>query len=60
MKIYHLTIAYDEKTEEIEYIVESLDEESMEITCIGEINLADYFDEAVLKMIGDCYEVGEA
>jgi hypothetical protein len=47
MKIYHLTIAYDEKTEEIEYIMESVDEDSLEIHVIGEVNLADYFDEAV-------------
>jgi hypothetical protein len=24
------------------------------------VNLAEYFDEAVLKLIGECYEVGEA
>ena len=60
MKIYHLTIAYNEKTEEIEYILESVDEDSLEIHVIGEVNLADYFDEAVLKLIGECYEVGEA
>jgi len=60
MKIYHLTIAYNPETEEIEYILESMEEESRDIYIIGEVNLADYFDEAVLKMIGDCYEVGEA
>ena len=60
MKIYHLTIAYNEKTEEVEYIMESVDEDSLEIQVIGEVDLADYFDEAVLKLIGECYEIGEA
>ena len=60
MKIYHLTIAYNPKTEEIEYIMESIDEDSLDIQVIGEVDLAEYFDEAVLKLIGQCYEVGEA
>ena len=60
MKVYHLTIAYNPKTEEIEYIMESVDEDTLDITVIGEVDLADYFDEAVLKLISECYEVGEA
>ena len=40
--------------------MESIDEDSMEITVIGEVDLAEYFDEAVLKLIGECYEIGEA
>ena len=40
--------------------MESVDEDSLEIQVIGEVNLADYFDEAVLKLIGECYEIGEA
>ena len=59
-RIYHLTIEYDHETEEIEYIMESVDEDSLDIQVIGEVNLAEYFDEAVLKLIGECYEVGEA
>ena len=60
MKVYHLTIAYNPKTEEIEYIMESVDEDTLDIQVIGEVDLADYFDEAVLKLISECYEVGEA
>ena len=40
--------------------MESVDEDSLEIEVIGEVNLAEYFDEAVLKLIGECYEIGEA
>jgi len=60
MKIYHLTIAYDPKTDEVEYIMESVDEETMDIVVIGEVDLSEYFDEPVLKLIAECYEVGEA
>ena len=60
MKVYHLTIAYNPKTEEIEYIMESVDEDTLDIQVIGEVDLAEYFDEAVLKLIGECYEIGEA
>ena len=60
MKVYHLTIAYNEKTEEVEYIMESVDEDTMDIIVIGEVDLSRYFDEPVLKLISECYEIAEA
>ena len=62
-RVYHLTIEYDPATEEIEYVmetVEHVDDGHVQLTQIGTVNLEDYFDEDVLKEILQCYEVGEA
>ena len=40
--------------------MESVDEDTLDIQVIGEVDLAEYFDEAVLKLIGECYEFGAA
>ena len=48
MKIYTLVICYNEKDEELEYIEESIeDDECYEIEpiCLGEIDLADVFED---------------
>ena len=62
-KIYHLTIEYDQETEDIEYILETIDEvdiDHIQLIQIGSINLEEYFDKETLKEILQCYEVGEA
>ena len=65
-KVYHLTIEYDEDTEEIEYIVETVDrlEEGdipeISMVEVGGVDLSKYFDQAVLKLIAECYEIAEA
>ena len=65
MKVYHITICYDEKAGQWEYlceeeeILEGSDEcEKMERR--GYVNLADYFDEEGLELITGCYIMGEA
>ena len=63
MKVYHLTIAYNPKTEEIEYILETLDEidaDHVQLTQIGTIDLEEYFDKETLREILQNYEMGEA
>ena len=63
MKIYHLIIAYNDKTEEIEYILETVDEvddEHVKLTHIGTIDLEEYFDKDTLREILQNYEMGEA
>ena len=43
-RIYHLTIAYNPETEEIEYIMESIDNASDdEVMLLGTTDLAEYF-----------------
>ena len=62
-RIYHLTIEYDKETEEIEYILETVDEvdeDHIQLTQIGVIDLEEYFDKETLKEILSNYEVGEA
>ena len=62
-RIYHLTIEYDHNTEEIEYILETvdhIDDGCVNLTQIGTVDLEKYFDKETLKEILQCYEVGEA
>ena len=62
-RIYHLTIEFDPETEDIEYILETVDEvdaENIKLTQIGTIDLEEYFDKETLKLILQNYEMGEA
>ena len=62
-RLYHLTIEFDSDTEEIEYIVESVeqvDEDHIKLTKISRLDLQKYFDEEDIVEILDSYEVGEA
>ena len=62
-RVYHLTIEYDHETEEIEYImetVEHVDSDHVQLIQIGTVDLEKYFDKETLKEILQCYEVGEA
>ena len=62
-RVYHLTIEYDADTEEVEYILETvdhIDDEHIQLIQIGTVDLEKYFDKETLKEILQCYEVGEA
>ena len=71
-KVYHLTISYDESDDTIEYICETLDEETTDHTdmypheasvpgfSIVRIDIGKYFDEPTFQLIKDCNEIGEA
>ena len=62
-KIYHLTIEFDPDTEEVEYLIETVDEVDegfVQLTQIGTVDLEEYFDKETLRQIMQCYEVGEA
>ena len=58
-KIYRLEICFDDSTSEIEYVRECIDGSNLSVV-VGEIDLADYFDEETLKLIEDCYEIGDS
>ena len=61
MKIYTLTIAFDEEKEEIEYLHEELEIDGAQIvTDHGIVDIADYFDKDDLELIEGCYIIGEA
>ena len=62
-RVYHLTIEYDQETEEIEYILETVDEvdeDHVQLTQIGSIDLEEYFDKETLREILSNYEMAEA
>ena len=57
-RIYHLTIAYNPETEEIEYLMETIDESpDSEVVLLGTADFADYFrdtqdiDEEIEKIL---------
>ena len=61
MKIYTLTIAYNEKKEEIEYISEEIESDDKDnLLEYSIVDIGDYFDEDDLKLITGCYIIGEA
>ena len=58
MKRYILTIAYNPDKEEIEYISEEVDDDT--VRDIGTIDVDEYFDEEMLEYMLDNYIVGKA
>ena len=62
-RIYHLTIEYDADTEEVEYLVETveqLEDDEIRLIEIGTVDISKYFSKEVLKELAQCYEMGEA
>ena len=62
-RIYHLTIEYDADTEEVEYLVETieqLEDDEIRLVEIGSVDISKYFSKEVLKELAQCYEMGEA
>ena len=61
MKIYNLTIMFNPKTDEIEFIEETVDDlsDDNEISLIiNDIDITESFDNATLKLLVDANEVG--
>ena len=60
-KIYNLTIVYNEKTEQIEYLQETIE---VDDNCLVEntilIDFSDYWDEETIEMLKDVYYLAEA
>ena len=62
MKIYHLIIAYNDKTEEIEYIQEEIEDDGggrEPIILTSDVD-PDYFDDETLLQLIDEFGLGEA
>jgi hypothetical protein len=62
LKIYHLIIAYNDKTEEIEYIQEEIEDDGAvhdPFTFTADMD-DDYFDDEVLMKLIDEFGMGEA
>ena len=61
MKVYTLTIVYNDKEEEIEYLKEELETDKIEVhTDYGTVDIEGYFDEEGLELIASSYIIGEA
>ena len=65
MKIYHLTIAYNDKTEEIEYIQEEIEDDGPLIAPLEPVSITlelddDYFDDETLMKLIQEFGLGEA
>ena len=62
-RIYHLTIEYDAETEDVEYLVETveqLEDDELRLVEICSVDISKYFSKEVLKELAQCYEMGEA
>ena len=59
IKVYHLTIAYNEKTDEIEYIQEEVKSDEL-IYFMDGIDINDYFSQDDLDLLSESYIVGES
>lgn len=58
MKIYTLEIAYNDETDEIEYICETVDEPSG-ITQEQMLESEEYWDEETMEIMRDSYSSGK-
>ena len=59
MKRYILEIAYNDETEEIEYLTEEIVEDDSSFY-YGDIDLREYFDEEAMELIKEGYIIGES
>ena len=59
MKRYVLEIAYNDETEEIEYLTEEIVVEENTFY-YGDIDLGEYFDEETMELLKDGYIIGDS
>ena len=61
MKVYKLTIVYNQETEEVEYLSEEIESgQEGVLENIGIVDMDEHFDEEDLDFISGCYIIGEA
>ena len=60
MKIYNLIIAFNEDTEEVEYIQESMDEESMDDDLLTKLVNGGFKDSVSISVIEQLEDIAEA
>jgi|TARA_R100001530_G_scaffold121926_1_gene89445 hypothetical protein len=61
-KIYTLTVVYNEESEEVEYLQETIQVDNIETISKPSIlvDLSDYWDEDTIKLLKDHYYLAEA
>ena len=60
VKKYILTIEFNTKTEEVEYIQEEIIDDGKVVECYRVLTLEDYFDKDSMELIDECYIIGES
>jgi len=60
LKTYNLTIVYDDKTEEVEYVQEELTVEKVTVTTVGSVDITEYFSDDIIELLNECTEVAES
>ena len=60
LKTYNLTIVYDDKTEEVEYVQEELTGEKITVTTVGSVDITEYFSDDIIELLSECTEVAES
>ena len=60
MKVYNLIIAFNEDTEEVEYIQESIDEESMDDDLLTKLVNGGFKDSVSISVIEQLEDIAEA
>ena len=53
MKVYRLVICYNEKTEQMEYLEESIEEDVREPIIVGTVDISEYFEEFIDYYAGE-------
>jgi len=59
LKTYNLTIVYNDKTDEVEYIQEELTADQCTITTIGSVDISEYFSDDIIEILSKCTEIAE-
>jgi len=60
LKTYNLTIVYNDKTDEVEYIQEELTGEQLTIATIGSVDITEYFSDDIIELLSECTEIAES
>ena len=62
-KKYTLTISYNDESDQVEYITESLDndeEDYQRYFEVGTVDITEYWDKEALDLIDQMYDIGDA
>ena len=59
LKTYNLTIVYNDKTDEVEYIQEELTGEKLAVTTVGLVDITEYFSDDIIELLSECTEIAE-
>lgn len=59
-RVYTLKVVYNTKEDRCELVEEKIEGDSKFVTHIPNIDLSDFFDDDIIELINESYEIGEA